>query len=1041
MSDTIISRLLLAHPDLGTTGGAPLHAEIAAIYTKIGDMMDSRYFTATIANSAFSDFEHNFGTDIANLRYDLYTVSGGVLTLVPPPQTGYTIAATPSFANTKLRVTNSTGSSKDIAIVLINDPFYLDECTDVNLSTPPADGEALVYDLATTMWKPGASGDASFKIGSVTTPNAVLKGGFILFNDDGVEKELATYNGSLYGADITINLTTILGASPANATTYYLYIDKTTLGAEQTESGTGRKLFQVAQANFVLDLRAPSAVDTTRYIEVGLFLSATTGTAWSGSGSAFRTVASKRHLRPVIDQTRNYMAPFFRPGNSVDTVVSGNVTDAGNRSLTSLQQWQTTNSANISISSSTTTPLRETASYLTTGSGNAGAGTTFIESPAFQLDTMDLGKAVLIGLDLNGNTADGNFDICMVRYNSSGVFQEKIVVAGNASTGTPATAKLPTGTTNFKGFFISSSTQSDYYAFRIRRLAGTDNLRLDSLFVGPQTLAATMALTDWVAFTPTGSFTTAVAYTGWYKQVGDSYKYIVQILFSGATDNVAASINLPSGHVIDTTKLPSEFPNNNVPGLGFGSFSDNSAGTTYPTVVRYNTTTVVGVRYTDDAATGVTTLAFSNTAPVTIASADSITVAFEVPIVGKSSNITMADRAVEEFAFNSSTATNANDSTSFAYGPAGALIQNITVALFRRVRFTTPIQPTDTLIFEWSTDRIRWFNFAGGWQLDSVSAVFNIHGYMQANGKEYGAGRMAIVNATDVQVYFGTYATIDGSSLTYGANGIAWSSGAGGSYWRVRKVSGGAVVGFPLGEANLYRGAAPGTVATPNGVAHAVTDTDGLSKVFMTTGASDRVETIPLAANNIGRKLILKKMDSGAGKMVPTCQGSDTIDGLTTFPLSFQYQSVEIEAVAANLWAVTAYPNKYSQVTINSSANSTASNVGIIAVTVPYAGVYYIRGMMSLLAGASSGDGSNMQLFIRTGSATYASATNRGQGGGIITNGFSNASTRGRVHGYDEDIVTLAAGDTVHVGRDMVNNAGTGQSVAANLFVQELKRI
>ena len=152
------------------------------------------------------------------------------------------------------------------------------------------DGQTLVYNASQTKLVPGASGDASFKLQSVTTPNAVIKSGFLIL-DNGKELRLAS--------DTTINLTTVLGSAPADATSYHLYVDLNTLPAVTTVSG--RKLYDMVQANFALSTSSPETISQSRYVPIGQILSATTGTAWSGTGSSFVTLAVRRHSRPAVN--------------------------------------------------------------------------------------------------------------------------------------------------------------------------------------------------------------------------------------------------------------------------------------------------------------------------------------------------------------------------------------------------------------------------------------------------------------------------------------------------------------------------------------------------------------------------------------------------------------------------------------------------------------------------------------------------------------------------------------------------------------------
>jgi hypothetical protein len=157
----------------------------------------------------------------------------------------------------------------------------------------------------------------------------------------------------------------------------------------------------------------------------------------------------------------------------------------------------------------------------------------------------------------------------------------------------------------------------------------------------------------------------------------------------------------------------------------------------------------------------------------------------------------MADRQVEVFASNSSSSTTASDTTSFAYGPSGSLIGNITSELDRRVRFQTPIVSTDVITVEVSSDRVIWHTLSA--QINPFAGT-NISALRYENGVTYGLGLSNIVSSTDVTIKFGQYQF---NASTYGAVGQAWSVGSGSGYWRVRKVSGGASVGYPIAPGNI----------------------------------------------------------------------------------------------------------------------------------------------------------------------------------------------------------------------------------------------
>ena len=298
-----VSRLILNHPALGTTGGAGLHASVEALYQKIGDAISSRWYQLADFDTGESvDVVHNFDADLTTMRWDLYVYTGGqwtrVTTTSSPARSAFTVVEKVGDEDNQLTITNVSGGADLLAaLVLVNDPLALNEgdVTDVDVTTTaPQDGQALVFEASSTKWKPGASGDASFKLQSVTTPTLALKGGSIIDGDN----EYVTYNGSgltaaNVGVDLALNLTTIFGSAPANATTYFLFIDKFTLGTEATLTDTGRLLYTVVQANFVLSTTRHR--DTSRYVYIGFVRSATAGTVWSGAGSAFGTEPFRRH--------------------------------------------------------------------------------------------------------------------------------------------------------------------------------------------------------------------------------------------------------------------------------------------------------------------------------------------------------------------------------------------------------------------------------------------------------------------------------------------------------------------------------------------------------------------------------------------------------------------------------------------------------------------------------------------------------------------------------------------------------------------------
>jgi hypothetical protein len=153
----------------------------------------------------------------------------------------------------------------------------------------------------------------------------------------------------------------------------------------------------------------------------------------------------------------------------------------------------------------------------------------------------------------------------------------------------------------------------------------------------------------------------------------------------------------------------------------------------------------------------------------------------------------MADRAVEEYASNSSS-SDAADTSSFVYGPQGSQgilgITALTAARLKRVRFTTPIQPTDLVYLE--IDPLasgKWVVWSGA----LVSGAQSI--YARDYDNNWGASLTSVSGSvTDIDVDFGRYRASGPST---------WATLAANPKWRVRKVSGGAQVGYPISVDNL----------------------------------------------------------------------------------------------------------------------------------------------------------------------------------------------------------------------------------------------
>lgn len=120
---TIISRSQLSHPDLGESGGAPLHTSIATIYTTLGDNDNSRIAEHSgIADSTTVELDHNFGARIQDFGILIYSGTGTTKTLILDyVDAGWVVAEKTGEESTVLEITTpSSGGPHTFTVFVID---------------------------------------------------------------------------------------------------------------------------------------------------------------------------------------------------------------------------------------------------------------------------------------------------------------------------------------------------------------------------------------------------------------------------------------------------------------------------------------------------------------------------------------------------------------------------------------------------------------------------------------------------------------------------------------------------------------------------------------------------------------------------------------------------------------------------------------------------------------------------------------------------------------------------------------------------------
>ncbi len=88
--------------------------------------------------------------------------------------------------------------------------------------------------------------------------------------------------------------------------------------------------------------------------------------------------------------------------------------------------------------------------------------------------------------------------------------------------------------------------------------ASTYDIFFDEPKWGPATELEVPNLTEWVTFTPTGSWVANTNYTGRWRRVGDSMQIQYQIETTGAPTSAQLTLDIPAGFTVDETKIASQ---------------------------------------------------------------------------------------------------------------------------------------------------------------------------------------------------------------------------------------------------------------------------------------------------------------------------------------------------------------------------------------------------------------------------------------------------------------------------------------------------
>lgn len=433
----------------------------------------------------------------------------------------------------------------------------------------------------------------------------------------------------------------------------------------------------------------------------------------------------------------------------------------------------TTTSTDLPLSS----PYASSAIKITPVSGTSDYARSRVTVPAALASTML--KAEWYQRPLSGYASgDLKFDVYSNSASDcSGSFTRLALTTDSSSV-----TSIPNATGKYTTYFTTDGS-SVCYEVRFTRVAGTTALNITNFIFGPGIQPQGAVVGDPQSWTPTfvGLGTPTITEAKWTR-IGTKMFGYVRATSGTATADVM-TMTLPNS-------LTAQITTSGIVGEGW---RDNaSASTRKRVVLRAAASSNLLAFSNDDYTWDVSPISSSQVGSNLIGNTTVFTLQFIVEIAEwqGSGTVNLAQNT-PEFCYNSSTSTSANDTSSFAYGPAGALIQNISATLYRDVTLQYPMQVGDILDVQVSSDRTTWLS-AGARVVSSSGYTIPQFGYTY-NGASYRGIGILPQSSTLMRVYFGEFQT------TYSSTNISWTTGGGGAlYWRVLHAPAGSAVGYGI---------------------------------------------------------------------------------------------------------------------------------------------------------------------------------------------------------------------------------------------------
>lgn len=121
----------------------------------------------------------------------------------------------------------------------------------------------------------------------------------------------------------------------------------------------------------------------------------------------------------------------------------------------------------------------------------------------------------------------------------------------------------------------------------------------------------------------------------------------------------------------------------------------------------------------------------------------------------------------------------------------------------------------------------------------------------------------------------------------------------------IEALKGGTGSAAPSVTLEDFKNAKPDFITKTN-TDYAILDNDGYSTIAFSTGNTNRTCTLPTAADNAGRYLIIMKTDSGTGKVTIDGEGAETINGVASVDMELQYTALHLKCTGSG-WIIVGH--------------------------------------------------------------------------------------------------------------------------------------